>query len=74
MQPFTSQLIRQQLNTMIACWCLQYEYMDNRHVMRAFFKNIPNNLSIWEDGLNKLWGVWDISNSFLNIHFVLVYP
>ena len=34
--------------------------MDNEHVMRAFFKNIPNNWSIWADGLNKLWDTWGI--------------
>ena len=28
--------------------------MDNGHVMRAFFKNIPNNWPIWADGQNKL--------------------
>ena len=35
--------------------------MDNGHVMRAFFfKNIPNNWSIWAFWPKKLWGTWGI--------------
>ena len=30
--------------------------MDNRHVMRTFFKKIPNNWPILVNGPNKLWG------------------
>ena len=32
--------------------------MDNGHVKRAFFKNIPNNWPIWAGELNKLLGIW----------------
>jgi hypothetical protein len=31
--------------------------MDNGHVMRILFKNIPNNWLIWADGPNKNCGV-----------------
>ena len=34
--------------------------MNNGHVMRAFFKNIINNWSIWAFGPNKLWDTWGI--------------
>jgi hypothetical protein len=35
-----------------------YRSMDNGHVIRTFFKNIPNNWRlIWADGSNKLWGI-----------------
>ena len=33
-------------------------YMDNRYVMRASFKNIPNNWRIWADGSKQLWCIW----------------
>ena len=29
--------------------------MDNGHVMRAIFKNIPNNWPTWADVMNELW-------------------
>ena len=35
--------------------------MDNRHVMRTFFKKIPNNWPILANGSNKLWDIEDIS-------------
>ena len=41
--------------------CLDYgalrQHMDNGHMIRAFFKNIPNVWPIWADGSNKLWGI-----------------
>ena len=36
--------------------------MDNGHVIRALFKNIPNYWPIWADGPNNLWGIWGISS------------
>ena len=36
--------------------------MDNGHVIRAFFKNIPNNWPIRAYGPNKFWGIWGISS------------
>ena len=36
--------------------------MDNGHVMRAFFKNIPNNWPIWADG-EKNCGLFPIELS-----------
>ena len=37
--------------------------MENGYVMTIFFKNIPKNWPIWEDGPNKLWGIsnWNLS-------------
>ena len=39
-----------------------FQRMDHGHVMRAFYKNIPNNSSIWADGPNKLWGAVKLGN------------
>ena len=36
--------------------------MNNGHLMRAFFKNIPNNLPIWADGPKRLLAIWGTSN------------
>ena len=45
-------------------WCFSSTstiiIVDNGHVMRTFFKNIPKNWLIWSDGPNKLWNIWDI--------------
>ena len=30
--------------------------IDNGHMLRAFFKNIPNRWPVWADEQNKLWG------------------
>ena len=42
--------------------------VDNGHVMRAFFKNIPNNWLIWADEPNKLEGIWGIFPVKLSAH------
>ena len=50
--------------------------MDNGHVIRTVFKNIPNNWPIWADGLNEFWGIWGIMgipSENLSTHFVIVF-
>ena len=41
--------------------------MDNGHVIRTFFKHIPNNRLIGAKGPNKLWFIWGISSWNLSI-------
>ena len=43
--------------------------MDNGHVMRAFFKNIPNNWPIWADGPNDS-GVFGVLSGELLAHIL----
>ena len=45
--------------------------MDNGHVKRSIFKNIPINLAIWADGLNKLWCIWGLSQ-YTFCHYVFL--
>ena len=57
-----------QCNGFHKCICPTCSLMDNGHVMRVFFKNIPNNWPILVNGPNELWGYLGVLPGEVSAH------